>query len=168
MLSIDLSRLNENIAEECEKLFQEKMQESDGKRCIISSSMFNEIELIKPTVDAQVIINIFANISCPISCFRFAASLYPHRWPTWPIVSYEMSQAYMFEAVEIAINLRYDKKARLILGEFQKTREFVLIMQIANEMLGRLCVPSLVCSEIVEFIEQYKIVNYYNETGHQQ
>ena len=106
MLSIDLSRLNENVAERCEQMFQEKMHESDGKRCIISSSMFEEIDLTKSTVEAQIIINIFANISCPISCFRFAASLYPYQWPTWHIVSYELSQAYMFDAIETTINLK--------------------------------------------------------------
>lgn len=168
MLRIDLSRLNEDVAERCEQVFQQKMDESDGKRFIVSSSIVDGIDLMRPSVDAQTVINIFANNSCPISCFRFAASLYPYQYPAWPVVSYELSNAYMFEAIEIALNLGYDKKAVMILNEFQCAQEFLSIMQIANEMLRKVFFSSAVCSEVVEFIEQWKVVKHSKDRGYCQ
>jgi hypothetical protein len=168
MLHIDLSRLNEAFAERCEQIFQRKMDESGGKRCIITSTMFDGIDLTSKSVDAQIVLNLFANMSCPLSCFRFAASLYPYQYPAWPVVSSELSHAYMFEAIEVALNLGYDKKAVMILNEFQSTQEFLSIMQIANEMLQRVSFASAVCSEVVEFIEQYKAVKHCNDRGYWQ
>jgi len=168
MLRIDLSRLNDSISDQCEKIFQQKMEATDGKICILASSVLGEIDLATQSVEAQIVLNIFANISCPISCFRFAASLYPYSYPTWPVTSRELSQAYMLEAIEVALNLGYDKKAMMILNEFQNTREFISVMQIANEMYERMPVSSLICSEVAEFIEQYKVVKYYKESWYKQ
>lgn len=168
MLRIDLSRLNENVADRCEQVFQQKMNESDGKRCIIASSMVDGIDLTKPSINAQIILNVFANISCPFSCFRFAVSLYPFAYPTWPISSRELSRAYMFEAIEVVLNLEYDKKAGMIFKEFKTTREFISIMQIANEMLESMPISSFICSEVAELIEQYRIVEYCEDRGYKQ
>lgn len=155
MHHLDLRAIFPKIDEDCEKRFQEEMEESGGKRCIISSPIFNGIDLRINTLEAQVVLNCLTHTSCPISTLRFAASLYPYRFPCCQILSYELSQIYMLEAIETIINLRYDKVALESIEKFQLSKEFKAIMQIADEMLERLVVSSVVCSEVHNYIKQH-------------
>lgn len=151
---LDLSGLNEQLNNDCESTFQEKMEASDGTRCMLDASQFSGIMLTKPSLQAQQILCFFANLSCPISMMRFASSLFPYHSEAWPIASYELSQLYMLEAIESAINLHYDKIAREMVADFQSTREFKEIMLIAHEIVERVAVPEHICPEVCEFISE--------------
>ncbi|RHW77809.1 hypothetical protein [Colwellia sp. RSH04] len=152
MIYLDLSSLNEQLHNECESTFQEKMEASDGTRCMLDASQFSGIMLTKPSLQSQQILCFFANLSCPISMMRFASSLFPYHSKKWPISSFELSQIYMLEAIEVAINLHFDKIAREMVADFQSSREFKEIMLIAHEIVDRIAVPEHICPEVYEFI----------------
>lgn len=152
---IDLSRLSPEIDEFCEAVFQKKMRDSDGKLCIIDATEINGIGLLSLTLEAQIMLNCLARTSCPISNLRFGASLYPFRFPSAPILSYELSQIYIFDAIETIVNLHYDSIAMQAIDSFQSSSEFHAIIQIANELVERLAISSLVCPEVYDYIKQH-------------
>lgn len=119
---------------------------------MLGAAQFNGVNLTKASLQAQQVLCFFANLSCPISMMRFASSLFPYHSEAWPIASYELSQLYMLQAIEAAINLHYDKIARKMLADFQSTREFKEIMLIAHEIVDRITVVEHICPEIYEFI----------------
>lgn len=152
MIYLDLSSLNEQLHNECESTFQEEMEASDGTRCMLDTPQFNEIKLTKPSLEAQQVLCFFANLSCPISMMRFAASMFPYQSKKWPISSVELSQIYMLEAIEAVINLHYDKRAREMLVGFQSTNEFKGIMLVAHEIVDSVAVSENICTEVRDFI----------------
>ncbi|GAA0811345.1 hypothetical protein GCM10009111_03730 [Colwellia asteriadis] len=165
MIYLDLSRLDEQLNNDCESTFQEKMEASDGTRCMLNASQFSGIMLTKASLQAQQILCFFANLSCPISMMRFASSLFPYHSEAWPIASYELSQLYMLEAIEAAINIHYDKIARKMIEDFQSTREFKSIILIASEIIERIAAPQHICPEVDAYIREHIKFNTVMEHG---
>lgn len=152
MIYLDLSGLDEKLADDCELFFQEKMEQSDGNRCLLTMAQFKEIKLTQPSLQSQQVLNFFANSSCPFSMMRFAASLFPYSSKKWPIKSYELSQLYMLKAIEAVINIRYDKIVREEIEDYQSGKEFKGIMLIAHEIIDRVAVQEHICPEVCDFI----------------
>lgn len=154
MIYIDLCNLDENLSSACDAEFERKMNESDGKRCFLHINSLFDIDLTIPSIGSQVILGYFANCGCPISSMRFAASLFPFNFEQkpWPVMSEQAAQSYIFEAIETAINLKYDENSFQIVESFQSTKEFQIIMLIAEEILKRTIVSRSVCPEIQSYI----------------
>ena len=165
MIYLDLEGVDEQLHNDCESTFQEKMNESDGQICILNNIQFKGVKLTKASFQAQQILCFFANLSCPISMMRFAASLFPFSSKKWPVRSYELSQIYMFGAIETTINLLYDKKAREVVKCFESTREFKSIMLIASEMIDRVAIPLNICPEVDAYIRGHIKFNTVMEHG---
>lgn len=165
MIYLDLGGLDEQLHNDCESTLQEKMNESDGQLCMLNNIQFKGVKLTKASFQAQQILCFFANLSCPISMMRFAASLFPYSSKKWPVRSYELSQIYMFEAIETTINLHYDKKAREVVKCFESTREFKSIILIASEIIERIAAPQHICPEVDAYIREHIKFNTVMEHG---
>jgi len=155
MIYVDLLGIDIQLSEVCEEEFQRQMDKYDGELCMLSSGTFCDVNLIKPDLKAQVILNFFANCSCPISMLRFAASMHPYNYPRWPLVSYELSQAYMMTGLEVIMNMRLDKRALSVIEPFQLTHEFASIINIANEIINTIAVPTNICPEIYTYVQKH-------------
>ena len=168
MIYVDLLGIDTQLSLACEEEFQRQMDESDGVFCMLSSSRFYGVNLLKPDTRSQVILNFFANCSCPISMIRFAASMHPYNYPRWPVVSYELSQAYMMTGIEVIMNMQWDKRALSVIEPFQLTQEFASIINIANEIIKTIAVPTNICPEIYTYVQQHmKQLNLLIKGGEQ-
>lgn len=140
----------------CEQEFQRQMQLTDGELFVWYASEFQTINLSVPGTASQAILQYFSCCGCPISGIRLAISLYPSIGNSWPIRSADLSLRYLFDSLEILLNIRAEPRVKEIIYEFEKTDVFIQARHLAQVFIHDSRSQQNFCPEIVAYINEHR------------
>jgi hypothetical protein len=136
----------------CENEFQRQANEYDGELFFHFDCVFDDVDLIKPGIPAQVILASFANSGCPVNGLRFGASLYPYTFLNWPIKSNAVAIHYMLSSIETLLNIKHDMRIRPALDIFESTNEHKILLHTLDYIIEENRLKNGICPEIQSYI----------------
>jgi hypothetical protein len=152
-VDIKLENLNESLTKKCDNEFQRQVSKSDGQFFVYFDQWFEGINIIEPSIDAQVITASFANSGCPVNGLRFGISLLRFTDKKWPINSHAAGVRYILGSIEILLNLKRDIRVISAIQKFESSKEFKKIIHIAHDITQRYCLTYNVCFDILAYID---------------
>ena len=144
--------LQEELQTNCEREFQRQMHLTDGELFIWCSSNFGNVNLSIPCSSSQAILQFFSSCGCPICGVRLAISLYPYSEGLWPIRSAELAFRYLFDSLEILLNIRSDERVKGIVHEFERSEIFIQSKYLAQIFISKCGAPHNICPEVIAYI----------------
>jgi hypothetical protein len=159
-MDVSLENLDTIMSAQVEKEIRRQELLYDCEILIFFDTKFVGIDLLNPSVSAQVVISRFANAGCPISGLRFGASLYPYSESLWGIKSEIAAVCYILRSLEILINIREEPRVRDSIQLFESTSDFRRLVHIANEIIKNHAITKLVDFEIISYVDRHLHQNY--------
>lgn len=152
MSLIDMSYINLDLEIVCEDEFQRQMSLTDGKLFIYTKPDFKNVNLMTPSIDAQIILNCFSNSGCPLSQLRFSNSLYHHQGANWPIRSLPLAIHYALDAIDTILCMKLDKSTAQTIQKIEHSKEFVGLIFLVQHFIVSTSTKRGYCPEVVEYI----------------
>jgi hypothetical protein len=159
-MDVSLENLDTIMSAQVEKEIRRQELLYDCEILIFFDTKFVGIDLLNPSVSAQVVISGFANAGCPISGLRFGASLYPYSESLWGIKSEIAAVFYILRSLEILINIRKEPRVCDSIQLFESTSDFRRLMHIAHEIIKNHAVTELIDFEIMSYVHQHLYQHY--------
>tara|TARA_R110001606_G_scaffold399238_1_gene582639 strand:+ start:1300 stop:1809 length:510 start_codon:yes stop_codon:yes gene_type:complete len=152
--TIELDGLEPELSDRCEQEFQRQANITDGELFWHFNEAFEHVELIIPSLPAQVALGCFANCGCPVSGLRFGASLYPYVDARWPVHSYQAALFYVLRGLEILLNLKHEPRIQAAINQFESGKECKLLMHVAKHIITTNALTSSICPEIFTYVNR--------------